>query len=434
VNEEWLRDTVDLLAKRKRTEAAALFLGVENENVTRFAGNRITQNTTRHRYRVSVTAVWKRRRGVAETSDLSSRGVLAAFRRAEEAARTAPEDPEFTPLPGAQVYPEIGDLWSPRTAALTPADKARVVKETVDEAAARGLEAAGIYRSGEYRALFANTSGLAGDGHWTEAEFSVTASTGGAAPATGSAAFTDEDALKIDARALAEEAFQTAELARDPRELPPGRYPTVISARAFGEMLPFMIWQMDRRAADEGRSFFTGKLGRRIVSEKISLVSDPADPANPGLPVDFHNDSTARKKQTIIENGVLEKLWTSRYWAEKQKVEVVSPFYHCSMSGGHQDLAGLVRGLERGLLVMRLWYIRYVNPHDLILTGTSRDGLFWVENGALTHAVRHMRFNDSPVRVLESALVMSRPERRDGRMLIPAVLAPDFNWTSATTF
>jgi len=48
--------------------------------------------------------------------------------------------------------------------------------------------------------------------------------------------------------------------------------------------------------------------------------------------------------------------------------------------------------------------------------------------------VKHMRFNDSPMRFLRNPLSMGVPERRGGAMMLPSVLVSDFNWASTTTF
>ncbi len=430
MNKDWLCETVTRINKEKKVEAAIVYLSVENENLTRFARNCITQNTTRHRIKLYVTALWKRRRGSAVTSDLSPQGVLDAFKRAEDIAMTSPEDPEYTDLPGMQRYLDVPRFF-PDTAELSPGVKAGVIKKIVDEASSRGMESAGIYRSGDYAVFMANTSGLIVEHKYTEAEFSVTASI---ADSSGSAVAQEEDAARIDPAAVAEEAFRTAESGRTPRELPPGRYPTLLSARAMGELMPFVVYQMDRRAADEGRSFFSSKLGTVIASDAISFYSDPADPRNPGWPIDFYNDGISRKREVFIESGVLRNLWTSRFWAEKQGIPVVSPPMHFTMKGGDKTLGELVSGMERGLVVNHLWYTRFVNPMDLLLTGTSRDGLFWVEDGKISHPVRHMRFNDSPLRILENPAALGAPERRNGSMLLPPVLSGDFEWSSTTTF
>jgi predicted Zn-dependent protease len=106
-------------------------------------------------------------------------------------------------------------------------------------------------------------------------------------------------------------------------------------------------------------------------------------------------------------------------------------------TGGTQDL---VAGVERGLLVTCLWYIREVDPQSLLLTGLTRDGVYLVENGEVTGAVNNFRFNESPVDLLRrfshasgTAPSFSR-EWGDyfPRTATPALRVPDFNMSTVS--
>src|SRR5205085_8765104 len=46
-----------------------------------------------------------------------------------------------------------------------------------------------------------------------------------------------------------------------------------------------------------------------------------------------------------------------------------------------QPMDALIAGLEKGLLVTRLWYLRMLEPQTITVTGLTRDGVFLVENG-----------------------------------------------------
>lgn len=41
------------------------------------------------------------------------------------------------------------------------------------------------------------------------------------------------------------------------------------------------------------------------------------------------------------------------------------------MAGGDKNIAELVRGTEKGILVTRTWYIRMVDPQTVLLTGLT---------------------------------------------------------------
>jgi predicted Zn-dependent protease len=99
-------------------------------------------------------------------------------------------------------------------------------------------------------------------------------------------------------------------------------------------------------------------------------------------------------------------------------------------------VADLIKNCERGLLVTRFWYIRPVNMQTLQLTGLTRDGLFLIEKGEITKPVVNLRFNESPVRLLENTRQMSAGIRvRGGEgagMVAPGILADNFTFSSVS--
>ena len=97
-------------------------------------------------------------------------------------------------------------------------------------------------------------------------------------------------------------------------------------------------------------------------------------------------------------------------------------------------------GVERGLLVTCLWYIREVDPQTLLLTGLTRDGVYLVENGEVTGAVNNFRFNESPVdlmrRFSHASATAPSFSREWGdefpRTATPALRVPDFNMSTVS--
>ena len=93
---------------------------------------------------------------------------------------------------------------------------------------------------------------------------------------------------------------------------------------------------------------------------------------------------------------------------------------------------------ERGVLVTRLWYIREVEPFEKMLTGMTRDGTFYVENGKIQYGVRNFRFNESLIHMLSNVEAMSTPVRASGEesfdMVVPAMKVGNFRFTEVTKF
>jgi predicted Zn-dependent protease len=99
------------------------------------------------------------------------------------------------------------------------------------------------------------------------------------------------------------------------------------------------------------------------------------------------------------------------------------------MEGGTKSTAELVASTERGILVTRTWYIRMVDPQSLLLTGLTRDGTFYIEDGEIKHAVKNFRFNESPVIMLNNIEELGKPVRCEGNM-IPPMKIRDFTFSS----
>lgn len=203
--------------------------------------------------------------------------------------------------------------------------------------------------------------------------------------------------------------------------------------------MQWLVNQLAARPADEGRSPFSRAGGGTKVSEKIfadgvTLRSDPAEPLAPTTP--FADDGLPLRPTTWAENGVLKKLWRSRYWAARTNAEPDGRPRGLHLGAGSSTADELVAGVKRGLLVTRFWYIRMVDPQQLLLTGLTRDGLFLIEDGKVVAPVRNFRFNESPIALLRNTDGLGRVRAQRGslheRLLVPAIRAHDFNFASGS--
>lgn len=92
------------------------------------------------------------------------------------------------------------------------------------------------------------------------------------------------------------------------------------------------------------------------------------------------------------------------------------------------------------VLVTRFWYIRGVDPRTILYTGLSRDGTFMIENGRVAYPVKNLRWNESPVFMLNNLEMIGRPVRvspSESSGLSPAVVVPplkvrNFTFTSVS--
>jgi predicted Zn-dependent protease len=100
------------------------------------------------------------------------------------------------------------------------------------------------------------------------------------------------------------------------------------------------------------------------------------------------------------------------------------------MAGGAKPVDELVASTSRGILVTHFFYIRSLDPRTGLLTGLTRDGTFLVENGKVTRPIKNLRWNESPLFMLDRIEELGRAERTSAGAVLPAVKARDFTFTS----
>jgi predicted Zn-dependent protease len=200
-----------------------------------------------------------------------------------------------------------------------------------------------------------------------------------------------------------------------------------------------MIGHFDARSADEGRSWLTkkgggNKLGERLVSEKVNLFSDPQYDTAPGAI--YSTDGLPAARRNWIENGRVQELIYSRFWAGKSGRPPVPYPTNLVMTGGGASREEMIKSVQKGVLVTRFWYIRMVDPRTLVHTGLTRDGTFLIENGRITKPIKNFRFNESPIAMLNHVEAMGPAERPAGSEIddwpvsVPRLLVRDFTFSS----
>lgn len=409
-------------------DTATVSLSANREGATRYANNIITQNVAADRITLRVSAAFGQKVGVATTNQLDRDSLADAVKRAEDAARASDPDLEYLPPLGPQDYPTVHG-HSPATAATGPQDRAKIVAALTTAPRNADYRAAGSVTVSEDFSAIATSAGLRAYHPSTSARVLCTVIADGASGWAGAGSY-DLTAISIDE--IAEQAFRKAENARNPIEVEPGPTTVVLEPQAAADLLEYLVYDMDAKAADEGRSVFTGKEGTRIAGPDITVRSIPAHGLVPGSPI--LGDGDAASDVTWLDAGVVKNLKTSRFWSEKTGRPRVGMPGNIIMDGGNASTANLIAQVERGLLVTRFWYIRTVDPMKQLLTGMTRDGVFRIENGKVAGAALNMRFNESPIRMLSNVKALGTPVPTREEVVAPALLVNDFHFTSVTRF
>ena len=439
---------LERVVKLSKADTIGAQLGGGYTGNIRFAANRISTSGGVSNSQLVVQSGYGPKHAVVTTGDFTPEGIARAVRQSEAIAKLAPDDPESMPLLPPQQYADVNAYFG-STANLTPAERAAAAHTAIDAAKAAGdLAAAGFIVAGSSYTAFASSSGLYAYFPSTSANYQLTVRTNDGT-GSGWAAADHPDWRQIDFREVSDRAIDKARASRKPVAVEPGRYTVILEPQAVGDLVQLLAFSLDARSADEGRSAFskTGggtKIGEKIVDAKVNIFSDPTDPQLLGQPWD--GQGLPLNREVWIENGVLKQLAYSRFWAQKKnagKPAGDSSLVHpnngglgaVKMVGGDATTEQMIASTARGILVTRLWYLRQVDPRTVLYTGLTRDGTFLIENGKITKAVKNLRFNESPLFMLNNLEMLGRAERvagteAGGNVVFPAIKVKDFNFTS----
>lgn len=424
-----------VLALSKADECTATLTGGLNGNI-RFALNNVSTSGIVSDADLAVQVAFGKRVGVATINSFDDESLRNVVLRAEELARLAPENEEFMPAIGKQNYTS-SNTYSPPTAAISPENRAKVAASSISPCKAQNLIAAGFMIDGAGFIAFANSNGNFGYQRTTDVNYTCTVRTDDGT-GSGWVARNVEDVTKFDVDEAIQVAIGKAKGSTGAKALEPGKYTVILEPAASAGLISFMMNGFDARQADEGRSFLSKKgggnrMGELVFDPRVTVTADPWDQDAPVLPWD--GEGLPREKMTIIDKGKVNWLEYSRFWAQKQgKVAKGSPG-NLLMAGGTKSTMDLVKSTERGILVTRTWYIRMVDPQTVLLTGLTRDGTFYIENGVIKHPIKNFRFNESPVIMLNNIDELGKPIRIAGdetnySMMIPPMKLRDFTFTS----
>jgi len=432
--------------------------------LTRFANNTIHQNVAEENYTISVRTVFDGRTARATTNKLDDESLRRVVTASESLAKLQHRDPDLLPMPyageaaanAAKKARQPPSRYFAGTAGITPELRADGVEKIVGIARKHKLTTAGIFSSSESVEGIFNSRSLSDWYTQTAADISVTML---AADSSGWQKANSPDVANLDPSSLAEIAAKKALDSAHPRQIPAGKYTVILEPAAVLDVVGFMFWDFGGMAILDQRSFLTDRIGTKLFGENINIWDDVAHPLQSGAP--FDGEGMRRQSLPLVEKGVVKRVVYARSTAERMKrseykdkggpIEATGHGFPLPNEMGEtplnivfappqnpQTVEQMIASTERGVLVTRLWYIREVEPYEKILTGMTRDGTFFVEEGRIEGGIRNFRFNESLIHMLSNVEAMSTPVRSSGEesfdMVAPAMKVGEFNFTEVTKF
>jgi predicted Zn-dependent protease len=440
---EEVKAVVDKIINMANADVVEVNLSGGERSGTRWANSSITVNLVQYDRNVSVNVRFGQKVGSANTRDFSDAGLKTMVDEAVAEAKQADDSSNLSEPLGRQEYVPV-DAALPNLVNFGPAERARMVKDSIDLSEKMGTVGAGYIPKNDQTNCTANSKGLFAYYRSAETGFVLTCRTPDGA-GSGWAGITGiKDVTMIDAKALTNIASSKALRSRKPKAIEPGRYTVILEPRANARFLSLMTGIFGGLGAGGfggggGGGFGGGggggylankKRGDKVFSDLFTLKSDIGNPILRQTPI--MGDNRPARAVTWVEKGVLHG------------PEGTGPSANVGMSmvqeGSNLSIDDMVKQTRRGLLVTFFWYIRGVpsETQPLLNTGMTRDGLFLIENGEIAGPVQNFRWNMSPLVGYNNLTLVGKPvpmhtgESYDGggTALIPPVRIEEFYMTS----
>ena len=437
-----------ILAQSGADQTEIVYVGNES-GLTRYANSYIHQNVAESNCQIFFRSVEGKRVGVASTNSIVLADLKKTMADSLDIARQRPENPNFPGLPKPARYKDL-NTFDEKTAKFTPRDRAKSVKRVIAEARRKKFTMAGSFATSCGEIAVINSLGVRAYQPVTSASINMIAMSD---TSSGYASGTSRNVVDIDVTSLAKVAVDKCDQSQNPREMETGDYEVLLEPAAIAEMLEWINYVgLGSKSFEQKTSFLSGKIGRKITSDRITIYDSGLDSRSMAFPFDF--EGVPKKKVVYIDKGVakgvVHDLASALKAGTKSTGHAVTANesdegafgFNIFMAPGKASHDKMVAGIKRGILVTRFHYINgLIDTRNSVLTGMTRDGTFLVENGEIVCGLKNLRFTDSFTRAFKSVQAISKETQRVeswwsavGCMTVPAVHLGSFKFSGKTEF
>ncbi|HLJ69197.1 MAG TPA: metallopeptidase TldD-related protein [Chloroflexota bacterium] len=414
--EERLLTLLEDAVKRSGADQTEIVAQNLVQGVSRYAGSTIHQTSELRDTRVWARAVVGKSVGRAAGNSLEPAELRRLVEEATATARIQQPNPDFRSLPEPEPVRSVAG-YDAATAEMDPAGRAEAIGIIAGRAAERGWTAAGTYLTEGRELAVVSSLGVSAYAPGSLAFLRALPDSG---EGTGYADALSHRAADLDAADVAERALAICALNRERREVPPGEYEAIFSDLCVAEALFYLATRgFDGRGYEEGQSFLSGRLGERVTGKDVTIWDDGTDPR--GLAVASDYEGVPKRKVPLIEQGVARNVAYDSYTAHRagKRSNGFAPNPDFSwggpapsnlfMAGGDATVDEMIRSTRRGLLLTRFHYTHGPDPKRVVMTGTTRDGTFLIENGEIAAAVKNLRLTQSVPELFEGIELAGTP-------------------------
>jgi PmbA protein len=344
---------------------------------------------------IEITVYFDQRCGSASLSDLRPEAIKDAVKAACNIARFTDED-KFSGLADKSLlaynYPPL-DLYYPWDISVADAIKLGLECEGIALAKDKRIKnSEGVNVSTvDVLNVYGNSLGFIGYSPVTRHEISsvLIAKQGEEMQRDYSYTIACDSTLLKSIDHVANEAVERTVRRLGGRRIPTCRVPVIYAAEEARGLIGHFLSAISGGSLYRKSSFLLDHLGKQIFPAHIRLDERPFLPKSLGSSP-FDDDGVATRENVFVDNGILQSYAMGVYSARKLGMQTTGNaggVHNLFVSTGNNDLAGLMKKMNKGLLVTEL-----MGNGVNIVTGDYSLGAagFWVENGEIQYPVEEV--------------------------------------------
>jgi len=414
-SKDLLKKLQELVGESPADQTEALLM-TEDSSLTRFTPAAVHQHVAEQNQTLVLRVVLGKQVAAVTTNLLQPSSLRTALEKAVSLARILPPNPDFLSLPFPRPITEA-KTFHENIRRLTPGKKVKAIRGAMGLAKRRGASVSGAFSHGVVEVAVFNSLGVEAYQQYSDLSLHLIAQND---RGSGYAGFVSRDPDSLQVESLTQAAVSKISQ-RNAIEVPPGEYEVILEPDAVHEILAFGGYLgLHALAVQEGRSFLCRHFGEKLLDGKVTLYDDGLDPH--GLQVPFDFEGVPKQKVVFFDKGVARNITYDSLTAGREKKESTghAPIppstegpipINLFMEGGDSSLAEMIHSVRKGIYVTRFHYTNVVEPMKAVITGMTRDGTFWVEDGEIKNPVKDLRFTESILKALSRVKAISRERK-----------------------
>jgi len=227
---------------------------------------------------------------------------------------------------------------------------------------------------------------------------------------------------------IAQEALRRVSSRLGESKGPTARTTLVVDRHAGGRVLRGLLGPGNGRSVQQNRSFWSDRLGKKVVSDKLTIIDDPLIPRGLASRT-FDSEGIAAKRMPIIDKGVFANLYVDTYYAHKlgkppttgdPSNRIIEP----GTRGRDEILAGVANGI---------YATSWLGGNMDANTGDFSMGVrgFAIENGKLGAPIGEMNMTGNAIELFSHLVEVGSDPWLHSSMRVPTLVFEDVQFSGA---